>query len=77
MENIISKSKFKPNALKYFRAIEETGKEIIITDRGKPVLKIIPFSEEPSKSLESLRNTVVRYEDPCEPVGLEDWDILK
>lgn len=42
MEKIISKSKFKPKALQYFREVEKTGQQIIITDHGKPVLKIIP-----------------------------------
>jgi len=32
MEHIISKSKFKPQMLKYFRKIEKTGQEVIITD---------------------------------------------
>ena len=40
MEHRISKSKFKPRALEYFREVEKTGKALIITDHGKPVLKI-------------------------------------
>ncbi len=73
----ISKSKLKPHLLKYFRMVEKTGKEIIITDRGKPVLKVIPYSENPSDILKTLRNTVVKYDDPFEPVGLEEWESLK
>ena len=76
MEQIISKSKFKPNALQYFREIEKTGQEIIITDRGKKVLKIVPYREEPQKILKLLQNSVVKYEDPFEPVGLQDWEVL-
>ena len=77
MEEMISKSQFKPRALQYFREIEQTGKELIISDRGKPVLKIVPYTENPEEALKSLRNTVVKYEDPTEPVGLEDWEALK
>jgi prevent-host-death family protein len=77
MDQMISKSKFKPHALKYFRQVEQTGKEIIITDHGKPTLKIVPYSNDPMESLKSLRNSVIRYEDPTEPVGLEDWEVLK
>lgn len=77
MDHIISKSKFKPNALKYFRDVEQTGREIIITDRGKKVLRIVPFREEPQKVLQLLRNSVVKYDNPLEPVGLEDWEALK
>ncbi|MBW2615575.1 MAG: type II toxin-antitoxin system prevent-host-death family antitoxin [Deltaproteobacteria bacterium] len=77
MENQIAKSKFKPHALQYFREVERTGKELIITDRGKPVLKILPYSEEPDKALAMLRNSVIKYENPTEPVGLNDWEALK
>jgi prevent-host-death family protein len=76
-KNIISKSKFKPRALHYFREVEKTGKELIISDRGKPVLKIVPFSENTEKILKSLRNTMVKYENPTDPVGLDEWESLK
>ena len=77
MENVISKSMIKPNILKYFREVERTGKELIITDRGRPVLKIVPYSEDSGDVLKTLCNTVLKYENPTEPVGLEDWEILK
>ena len=77
MEEMISKSQFKPRALQYFREVEKTGKELIISDRGKPVLKIVPYTENPEEALKSLRNTVIKFEDPTEPVGLEDWEALK
>jgi len=76
MENMISKSKFKPHALQYFREIEKTGKELVISDRGKPVLKIVPYVEDPEEALKVLRDTVIKYDDPTEPVGLEDWEAL-
>ena len=78
MEMQISKSQFKPLALQYFREVEKTGDPIIITDRGKPVLKIVPFSENHEKRLKALRNSVVRYDDPFEPAAApDDWDALK
>ena len=77
MDHFISKSKFKPRALEYFREVEKTGKELIISDRGKPVLKIVPYSENPLESLQMLRNSVIEYVDPTEPVGIEDWESLK
>jgi len=77
MKNTISKSKFKPHALEYFRKVEKTGQELIITDRNKPVLKIIPYHEDSDQLLEELRNSVISYKDPTDPVGLEDWESLK
>ncbi len=72
----VSKSEFKAHALEFFRKIEQTGQEIIITDRGRPVLKIMPLSAEPEKLLRSLRGTVIEYEGPTDPVGLDLWESL-
>ena len=73
----ISKSQFKPKALQYFREIQEKGLEIIITDRGKPVVKISPFQKDSQMILEELRNSVLKYDDPLEPVAEDEWDVLK
>ena len=77
MEDMISKSQFKPRALEYFREVEKTGKELIISDRGKPVLKIVPYTENYEEALKALRDTVVEYVNPTEPVGMEDWEALQ
>lgn len=36
----VSKSKLKAKMLEYFRRVEESGEEIIVTSHNKPVLKI-------------------------------------
>ena len=77
MEHSISKSQFKFHALEYFREVEKTGKTLIITDHGKPVLKIVPYFEEPSEVIKILSNSVIKYENPTDPVGLDDWESLK
>jgi antitoxin (DNA-binding transcriptional repressor) of toxin-antitoxin stability system len=74
---MVSKSKFKPRSLEYFREIEKTGKEMIITDHGHPVLKIVPYTADPGEALACLRESVLKYEEPFEPVGQEDWTALK
>ena len=76
----VSKSRFKPYALRYFRQVEEKGEEIVITDRGRPVAKIVPYRGEGGtalKALNRLRGTLLRYDAPNEPVGIEDWEALK
>ena len=77
MERTISKSEFKPRALHYFREVEKKGLELIITDHGKPVIKIVPYKEDPEAALMKLRNTVLEYREPTEPVGIEDWEGLQ
>ena len=72
MERIVSKSQFKPRSLEYFRLIEESGETMIITDRGKPVLKVMPYTDNSKDRLKVLRNSVLQYDDPTQPVALED-----
>lgn len=76
----IPKSKFRPRALEYLRHVEETGQELIITDHGKPVLKITRYQPVPAAKavgLERLRGSVIRYDDPFEPLGPEGWNAKK
>lgn len=77
MGRAVSKSRFKPHALEYFRQVEETGEEIIITSHGQPVLKVVPYKEDMDAALKSLRNSVLNYEKPFEPVGEKDWEAFK
>ncbi len=74
---VVSKLRFRPRALEYFREIEKTGNELVITDRGKPVLKIVPYSEDIEALLQPLRGSALKYRDPTKPVSVKDWSSLK
>ncbi len=70
----VSKSRFKAQALELFRQVERTGKPITITDRGKPVLKVVPYRADPDLGLKVLRETVVKYRAPMKPVADDEWE---
>lgn len=76
MARRVSKLQFTLRALEYFRQVEQSGEALIITDHGRPVLKVIPYSAELSDVLNALRNSVRKYDRPMDPVGLEDWESL-
>ena len=76
MERSVSKARFKPRALAYFRQVEKTRRPLIITDRGQPVLRIVPYADDPDTALKELRGSVLKYDDPTEPVGVEEWEAL-
>jgi len=69
MAQLVSKSAFRAKASAYYREVESTGKTLIITDHGKPVLKLVPYGDDSAEILRSLRGSVIRYLDPLEPVG--------
>lgn len=73
----VSKSQFKPRALEYFREVQRTGRELVITEHGKPVVKIVPYRYDPEEALAVLRGSVVRYEDPTAPVAEDEWEALQ
>ena len=70
----ISKSEFKARALEIMRQVEQTGEPRIITDHGKPKLVLRKLSDQETDPLERLKGTVLKYEDPTEPVAEEDWE---
>lgn len=77
MNLTISKSQFKPQALNYLRMVENDKTSIIITHFGKPVAKIVPHSKPEFDETLLLRDSVISYKDPLDPIGTEDWDASK
>lgn len=73
MAKTVSKSQFKPKALAYLRDVEQSGEPLVITDHGRPVVRIEPYAPA-AATLERLRGCVVRYDRPTEPVAAEDWE---
>ena len=69
MAQQVSKSRFKPRALEYFRQVERSGEPLVITDNGQPVIKIVPYREAPVASRDALRGSVRRYRRPLDPVA--------
>ncbi len=64
----ISKSKLKRSLLEILKEVEQLRKELVITDHGRPILKILPYSSKRSEALKTLRGSVVEYTDPTEPI---------
>jgi len=77
MTDTISKGKLKAKMLEIFRQLEASGEEIIVTDRGEPVLKIVPIKQK-ATALElfgDLQGRVVYLEDINQPTLVEWKDV--
>ena len=72
----VPKSRFKPKSFEYFRQVEQ-GDSLIVTDKGRPVAKVVPYSYEGDSSIGALRGTIERFIDPTEPVGISDWEVTE
>lgn len=74
--NQVSKTEFKAKALEFFRQVEASGESVIVTDHGKPALEVRRFRSIDRNPLDVLRGTVVRYDNPTEPVDVE-WEAAR
>lgn len=77
MARTVSKSKLEARLLAYFREVEETGEEIIVTSRGRPALRIAPLrsTEGPATLFADVRGRVELPPDEeiDQPVSAEAW----
>lgn len=64
----ISAAKFKAECLGLLDKVEQTGRSIVITKRGRPVARVVPL--EPALSLEG---SVLSEDDIVSPTGVS-WD---
>lgn len=73
----VSKSKLKAKMLEIFRELEEGGGELIVTDRGRPVLRIQPIRNKGTVAevFGGLQGRVEFLEDPDAPTTVEWSDV--
>ncbi len=74
MMNDMGISQFKNHAVEILIRLAKTQENIIITKRGKPLARIIPYHDadmtpRPGK----LANTLIFEEDIISPLGKEMW----
>jgi antitoxin (DNA-binding transcriptional repressor) of toxin-antitoxin stability system len=74
MTNSISKSKLKAHMLEVFRELEASGEELVITDRDRPVLRIVPIKDKGTvgELFSGLEGRVLYHEDINAPT-LSEW----
>jgi len=72
----VSKSELKAKMLEYFRNVEKSGEELIVTSNNVPTLKVVPIAK--NKSVEQvfgdLRSTV-RIDDSIMEPDTDEWDV--
>jgi prevent-host-death family protein len=70
----VSKSVLKSKMLEYFRRVEETGEELIVTDNGRPVIKVVALRGRRSAAdvFGDVRGRVVYREDVLTPTT-DEW----
>ncbi len=75
---------FKAKCLRVMDEVKETGRPLVVTKRGEPVIKVVPIGNGRKKKdnffgrLEGIIEIVGDPDDLVKPIfPLEDWDMLK
>jgi prevent-host-death family protein len=69
----VAAGEFKAKCLSLLDDVALTGKELIVTKRGKPVAKLVPVTKTEAAS---LLESIVWEGDIISPIG-EGWDAAK
>jgi prevent-host-death family protein len=71
-------SVFKSRCLKVIDRVQATGEPVIVTKRGKPVVKVIPAEQEKDDLFGFMKGRMEIVGDIESPVvPLSDWNALK
>jgi len=70
----ISKSALKARLLEYFRKVEETGEELVVTDHNRPVLLVsrIRVRTPSAETFSDVRGRLIYHGDVLAPTT-EEW----
>jgi hypothetical protein len=73
----VSKSEFKAKAVEFFRLVESSGESLILTDHGRPTLELRPYRAEARDPLDLLRGSLLRYDNPLDPLEKDEWEAAR
>lgn len=71
VERTISATQFKARCLSLLDEVAESGEEIVVTKRGRPVARLVPLA--PAESLKGSVTYLVSDEELIAPL-FEDWE---
>jgi len=76
---IVTVKNFKAKLSEFLKKLQETSEPILLTKHGKVIAKITPCDDESAweEIRKEMSGSVLKYDDPTEPVGSEDWESLK
>ena len=63
----ISAGELKANCLRLIDEVVATRAELVITERGKPIARLVPIDETVAESFGALRGSVVVHQDIVAP----------
>lgn len=72
----ITAGEFHARCLELLDEVVESGEEPIITERGRPVARLVPIPAGPDELFDALRDSVLHEDDIVAPPE-EPWDAMR
>ena len=69
----VKASEFKAHCLQLMDEVAQSGEEILITKRGRPVSRLVPCHQQPPALFGADRDTIHVHGDIVAPVGVQ-WE---
>ena len=69
----IKASEFKAHCLRLMEEVAQSGEEIVITKRGRPVSRLVPCRDQPEEIFGADRDIIRIYGDIVAPLDVE-WE---
>lgn len=78
MNTTLSVSEFKAHALATFESVAVQHVSFVVTKRGKPIARVIPYGQVPKTGKAGrLAHLLVEEADLVSPLGAEMWSATK
>ena len=69
----VTASEFKARCLQLMDEVNDSGEEIVITKRGRPVSRLVPYRERPATLFGMFAGEMKILGDIIEPIDVE-WE---
>jgi prevent-host-death family protein len=69
----VTASEFKARCLQLMEEVNDTGEEIVITKRGKPISRLVPYRKRPATLFGMFAGQIKILGDIIEPIDVE-WE---
>ena len=70
----IAAGQFKNQCLALMDKVQQTGEPLVVTKRGKPVVKIVPVARDEDDFFDSMKGRAIVTGDIIDTVPIEDWE---
>ena len=76
MTKSIKASEFKAKCLALIDEVARTGRPIVVTKRGQPMVQLVPHRDKPKSPFGVLKGRIKIKGDIISPIDVE-WEALK